>query len=444
MKEMGGNGGGSLADILNRDCHCIDVDRPALLERLSGHLADAGLGEAEVDLARYPFAASPVFVSAAHVDAMSAVIEAIEAAVRLPDVRSRLLEHAPASARQAFPTCGAFFSYDFHLGANGPQLIEVNTNAGGVLLNVYLAAAQKACCAEVGVFFGGPRDFAAAEHGIMAMFREEWRRQRGNDALRTIAIVDTRPREQPLYPEFLLFAALFRRHGVETVIAGPDELEIHDGKVVAGGHTIDLVYNRLTDFYLEADDSAILRDAYLGDRVVVTPAPRHYALYADKRNLSLLSDGPALCELGLDADHVAVLERYLPDVVAVTRDNAAELWTRRKTLFFKPASGFGSRGAYRGAKMTRRVWEDIQMGDYVAQVIAPPSERAIVVEGELRLLKVDIRAVTYCGAIQQLSARLYEGQATNLRTEGGGLATVFATPPERLPAGKSGQVAQSA
>lgn len=444
MNQTGGIGGVSLADVLNRDCHCIDIDRSALLGRLSEHLADAGLDDAKVDLARYPFAASPVFVSAAHVDTMSAVIEAIEAAVQLPRIQSRLLEHAPASARQAFPTCGAFFSYDFHLGATGPQLIEVNTNAGGVLLNVYLAAAQKACCAEVGVFFGSPRDFAAAERGIMAMFREEWRRQRGDEALRTIAIVDTRPREQPLYPEFLLFAALFRRHGIDVVIADPAELEIREDVVMAGGRAIDLVYNRLTDFYLETDVSAVLRDAYLGNRVVVTPAPRHYALFADKRNLSLLSDGPALIELGLDADHVAVLERYLPDVVAVSRENAGELWARRKTLFFKPASGFGSRGAYRGAKLTRRVWEDIQNGGYVAQVVAPPSERAIVVEGELRSLKVDIRAVTYCGAIQQLSARLYEGQTTNLRTEGGGLATVFATPADAGVAGTGGPMTQSA
>ena len=33
--------------------------------------------------------------------------------------------------------------YDFHLGSDGPQLIEVNTNAGGAFLNVLLARAQK-------------------------------------------------------------------------------------------------------------------------------------------------------------------------------------------------------------------------------------------------------------------------------------------------------------
>ena len=39
--------------------------------------------------------------------------------------------------------------YDFHLGAGGPKLIEVNTNAGGAFLNALLAKAQHACCREV-------------------------------------------------------------------------------------------------------------------------------------------------------------------------------------------------------------------------------------------------------------------------------------------------------
>ena len=35
--------------------------------------------------------------------------------------------------------------YDFHLGADGPMLIEVNTNAGAAFLNALLARAQRAC-----------------------------------------------------------------------------------------------------------------------------------------------------------------------------------------------------------------------------------------------------------------------------------------------------------
>ena len=125
---------------------------------------------------------------------------------------------------------GVFFGYDFHLGADGPQLIEINTNAGGVLLNLYLAAAQQACCTNVSTFFDGQTSFTVAED------------------------------------------------------------------------------------------------------------------------------------------------------------------------------------------------------DYIAQAVVPPSERQLIINGEKQALKLDIRCLTYNGKIQQLSARLYQGQTTNLRTVGGGLATVFSTP----------------
>ena len=45
----------------------------------------------------------------------------------------------------------------------------------------------------------------------------------------------------------------------------------------------------------------------------------------------------------------------------------------RKNWFFKPAAGFGSRAAYRGDKLTKRVFEEILQGGYIAQEIVPPS-----------------------------------------------------------------------
>jgi hypothetical protein len=94
-------------------------------------------------------------------------------------------------------------------------------------------------------------------------------------------------------------------------------------------------------------------------------------------------------------------------------------------LFFKPATGYGSKAAYRGDKITKRVWEEILQGDYVAQLQVPPSERGILVDEEKTALKMDIRAYVYEGKIQLLAARLYQGQTTNFRTQGGGFAPVF-------------------
>jgi hypothetical protein len=97
-------------------------------------------------------------------------------------------------------------------------------------------------------------------------------------------------------------------------------------------------------------------------------------------------------------------------------------------LFFKPTSGYGSKGTYRGDKITKRVWNEILAGDYVAQELIAPNERLVAVEGENQLLKQDIRAYAYQGQVQLLAARSYAGQTTNFRTPGGGFSPVVLVP----------------
>src|SRR3546814_6255687 len=81
--------------------------------------------------------------------------------------------------------------------------------------------------------------------------------------------------------------------------------------------------------------------------------------YADKRNLVLLSDPDMLLQLGVEAELVAVLTASIPTTLRVTPANADALWATRSKLFFKPAGGFGSKGAFRGAKITLPAWAEI-------------------------------------------------------------------------------------
>ena len=421
--------GQQITEALNRDCYCIGVDEAMLHKSLAAHLADSGLPEGLVDASSNLFAESPVFLWQGHLEKMQQLIHAIERVNHNSNFQQFVLANTPAVARNSFGPHGVFFGYDFHLGADGPQLIEINTNAGGVLLNAYLAAAQKACCEQVTTFFGGGTRFSDVEQTLISMFKEEWHRQRPNEPLRTIAIVDNEPAEQFLHAEFLLFQSLFERHGIRTVIADPVEFSIQDNSLCVNDTEVDLVYNRLTDFYFQMPGSHCLKEAYQRELAVFSPSPHHYALYADKRNLVLLSDRQQLAEFGIDKETIDTLAQSVPKTMLVTGENADQLWKNRKQLFFKPLTGYGSRGAYRGAKLTRRVWDEIVQSDaYIAQAAVPPSERQLIINGETQSLKLDIRCVTYKGMIQQLSARLYRGQTTNLRTEGGGLATVFATP----------------
>jgi hypothetical protein len=189
-----------------------------------------------------------------------------------------------------------------------------------------------------------------------------------------------------------------------------------------------MVYNRLTDFSLSEPAHLALRLAHEAQAVVLTPHPRIHALMADKRNLIALSQSELLLSWGANAADRKLLARSVPTTRLVTPERADELWAQRRQLFFKPVAGYGAKAAYRGDKLTKRVWADILDGDFVAQALVPPSGRMIEVDGVQTDLKFDIRAYTYSGQVQLLAARMYAGQTTNFRTQGGGFAPVIVVP----------------
>ncbi len=414
----------AVADRLNEACFCITLDRRLLNQVLDGTVAEAGFGQGLVDAHPWLFANSPVFLRSDLLGDMLEVVAALQAVAGLPDYRAAALAWAPALARPDPGPLGVFMGYDFHLTASGPKLIEINTNAGGGFLNAVLGRAQQACCGAdlIALSDASPDTFDAR---VADMFREEWRRQGREGAPLRIAIVDDDPAGQPLRGEFTLAQAALRTAGLETIIADPQDLTLDGDQLLCGGEPVDLVYNRLVDFWLDAPGHAVLRRAYEAGRVVVTPNPHVYALYADKRNLSLLSDREQLAAWGLASQHGEALARAVPRTVRLTPNNAEQLWADRKHWFFKPARGHASKAAYRGAKLTRRVWGEILGADYVAQTYAPPSERALLRDGEPVRLKVDVRLYTYGCSLLLTAARLYQGQTTNMRTPGGGFAPVL-------------------
>jgi hypothetical protein len=416
------------ARALNQGCYCVSLDEDALRDAVERELGDPALHALLLERCPHVFATSPVFISAEQAARMRAVVAAIDAIAGSQAWRDRVLADAGGSARiDPRGARGVLFGYDFHVEGDRIGLIEINTNAGGAMLNAVLGRAQRACCAEVEQMVPVRARIDAFETRIIAMFQEEWARAGRTTPLARIAIVDEAPEQQYLYPEFLLFQRLFRRHGIDAVIADPSMLQLRDNRLVAGDAPIDLVYNRLTDFSLDHPGNAVLREAYATGSVLVTPHPQAHALLADKRNLVLLGDDAALHSLGVDAATRRLLLEHVPRTERVGATNAEALWQQRRQWFFKPVAGYGSRAAYRGDKLTRRVWQEIVAGDYVAQALVQPGQRAVA-ERESTPLKFDLRLYAYAGRVLWIAARLYQGQTTNFRTPGGGFAPVYELP----------------
>ena len=412
-----------LAAELNRTCFCISLDREGLADAMRKASGDDDFFVKYIESRPHLFSNLPIFLPRADLDSMMATVAAIEDVARLPGYQEAAAAWAPAIARQDHGPRGAMMGYDFHLAGDAPRLIEINTNAGGAFLNAFSAKAQLACCAEVATAIADARA-SNFDSDAIAMFEAEWRLQGRAGRPKTIAIVDDAPEAQYLHPEFLLAQRLFEANGMVSMIADPTELA-YDGHVLTcRGEAIAVVYNRLVDFDLSQPQHDALRRAYNDGAIVLTPTPHNHATLSDKRNLTLLTDANLLRNWGVsEATRTALAS--IPKAVLVTPDNAADLWQRRKSLFFKPVAGHGGKAVYRGDKLTRSTWTDILGTAYIAQDLAPPGERLIKLGGETVARKVDVRLYTYDGRLLLAAARLYHGQTTNFRTEGGGFAPVF-------------------
>jgi hypothetical protein len=430
----------NIADALNHGCLCRTLNVDQLRKELERDASLQGLASGIATAQPHLFSNSVVFLSQTTYQAIKDAINAIERVMQLPAYQTLALKNAPAIAQTSFGSLGAFMGYDFHVDSNqlppkGPQLIEINTNAGGALLNAALARAHRACCTPMAAIMNSYVNLDTLEQTFFDMFLNEWRLQRGNTPLKTIAIVDDAPEAQYLAPEFALCRQMFAQRGVTAIITDPQALQWRDGQLwhrsPSSDTAINLVYNRLTDFDLSAPTHQALHDAYLAGGAVVTPHPHAHALRANKQHLITLSDDTLLSNWGVSSADRACLSGSIPATQRVTREHADTLWAQRKQLFFKPVAGYASKAAYRGDKLTKRVWDEIlagNWGDFVAQALAQPGQRLVDVDGVATDLKFDIRAYTYGGQIQLMAARTYTGQTTNFRTEGGGFSPVVVLP----------------
>jgi len=304
--------------------------------------------------------------------------------------------------------------YDFHLTPEGPVLIEVNTNAGGLL---------HACRARggVGVSEGFPPPLARK---LLATFASEMRtfRRRRKAKPSLVAIVDEEPQNQFLFPEMEAFSRLFESWGARAVIVDPQRLDAGSEGVFFEGERVDLVYNRHCDFYLASPAMAGMKAAYLARQVCLTPNPFVYGLLGDKRRMVLWSDPQALTGLGLDPPSRDLLLAAVPQSRILASLDPEEAWGHRKDLVFKPAAHFGSRGVLVGGKISRKRFAELPPNETLVQRYAPPS--LTPVPGSAQPMKTDLRLYAYRDRTFALAARLYHGQVTNLRTPGGGFAPV--------------------
>lgn len=285
-------------------------------------------------------------------------------------------------------------SYDFHINPEGnPELIEINTNAAFLALGL-----------EFYTLLGLPNPAGKfSEDMLMDMFRNEM--QICGAGHSSIAIIDENPQQQRLFIEMLVYKELFIRQGIACEVFSIEEFDKF--------RNYSLIYNRYTDFYLQNPKSREIKLAYNSEQLHLSPQPFEYYLLADKERLL---DWNRQTEVPKPAS--------LLNVYDMATEDPEKIWAERKNLFFKPKNSFGGKQAYKGASISRKVFEEVRNPNFIGQQLSAPSQLLVEIEGVKHEFKYDLRCFTYKNELQLIIARLYLGQMTNLKTPGGGFACI--------------------
>lgn len=312
-------------------------------------------------------------------------------------------------------------SYDIHPTPQGPVLIEVNTNAGGVLTAMQAARDVNQCC--------GDWEQEQLETRLLALFRRDLLGDAPGasagdyvpvtpaDPQRAgvVAIVDDELASQPLLAEMQALAALMRPFAQDVRVVDARELAFSGGQLRHGDTKVDRVYWRSTDFLLAEPRHEAVHKALEAGAISLAPSPEAYRAIADKRRFIEWSLTP---ELAHDNDSGCTF--MVAETVRMS-SRSVEAWhAARKEWVFKPASGYASRGVYVGKSISRQKLAELPAADYLAQRYAPHP----VVDRHGQEWKYDLRFFADRGHIIGAAARVFQGQVVGMRTPGSGFAPI--------------------
>ncbi len=334
----------------------------------------------------------PVPVSAVALRLVSAGIEALWSRIVAADPR--------AGSRPLL------LSYDVHPTPAGPVLIEVNTNAGGVLTAMQAARHGNDCCVEL--------QHGLLEARLLALFRRDLLGP-DRDQTGVVAIVDDQLGSQPLLLEMRALGDLLRPYAKEVRVIDAAELSYRAGRLRHGDTAIDRVYWRSTDFLLTEPGHAPIRRAVQERSTILAPSPEAYQAIADKRRFVGWSKTPELAR-----DPVRELSFSIAETVPMDTRTVEAWYAVRSEWVFKPVSGHGSRGVYIGKSISRRKLAELPTDSYLAQRYAPHP----VVDRDGKEWKYDVRFFADRGQVIGAAARVFHGQVVGMREPGSGFAPI--------------------
>lgn len=265
-------------------------------------------------------------------------------------------------------------------------------------------------------------------------------RQWGKETTPVVAIVDWRG--LPTVAEFEMFRESFERRGIRAVICDPTELEYREGRLVADGTLVNLVYRRVltTELLAKGDAARALQDAYLDGAACVVNTFRAKLLHK-KMSLALLSDDRYASLYS--PEQRRAIARHIPWTRRVAEgpathgdkpvsDLSAFILDRRETLVLKPNDEYGGKGVVLGWTVTPEEWEQSLLvaltQSYVVQeaVLVPRESFPVALEGVAFLdLAIDMDPYLFEGRVTGCLTRLSSSALLNVTAGAGSIVPAY-------------------
>jgi hypothetical protein len=268
-----------------------------------------------------------------------------------------------------------------------------------------------------------PVSYQGCEEALVRGVAAQWRASGGTGRPR-IAIADWTEAETRADEELLREALAAR--GFECVVADPRAMEIHRGRLHAGGAPVDLVYRRAVLSELVGREIEV--QAFMGAyRHRLCPFVNSFRsrISEDKAFLAILSD-EAFAHL-LTPEERELVARVLPWTRRLeerrTRKGGVEIdlvpyaLANRESLVLKPAHEYGGREVIVGSQASWPEWDAALRGALggawvVQERIAPPLEPFPLCDGgELQIVPLHVNQGPFCiagepaGAVARASAK---------------------------------------
>ena len=196
-------------------------------------------------------------------------------------------------------------------------------------------------------------------HALLAAY-QQWSGLRDAPV---IGILDWR--EVPTYSEFVLYRDYFTAMGLQCVIADVRECELVNGRLIAAGTPIDLIYKRVLIGELverEGLEHPIVRAVRSGAVCMVNPfrckilhKKASLAVLSDERNAALF-DGP---EQRVIAEHIPwtrLVEERTTEFQGDRIDLLPWMAQNRDRLVLKPNDEYGGAGIVLGWEVSDSAW----------------------------------------------------------------------------------------